>query len=277
MSKTKHKNSEKGDLGKFQNFLRAFGATRLLLQRAYERGSLIEGLVLYAALVDGFCRICLVLKEQFEKKNGDINQKYIYQHDDEPNFNERKIFGLVFEKKIIDKNLFKELNTLYDIRNKVIHRFFISEVEYSHLEIVCTRYEKVYEQLRKITYDLESEQIKQGVGMTISGKYTEEDKIETRRDVFKKIKSGSERNLAKTLGCTSVEEIIEFGSKRGFFKKCKECKHLKIEHFDHNALQRTKTKVHNLDTYLSICKSKDCSCKIYRSFSWTKRKSNKKK
>lgn len=264
MSKVSHKTSRNNDLEKFQNFLRAFGATRLLLQRAYERGSLIEGLVLYAALVDGFCRICLVLKEQLEKKNEDINQKYIYQHDDEPNFNERKIYSLAFEKKIIGENLFKELNTLYDIRNKVIHRFFISEVEYTHLEIVCTRYEKVYDQLHKITYDLESEQIKQGVGMTISGKYTEKDKIEIRRDVHKKIKSGSERNLAKTLGCVSVEEVIEFGSKRGFFKKCKKCKHLKIEHLDHKAMQRAKTKVDNLDVYLSVCKSKNCLCKEYR-------------
>ena len=260
----RNNNEAKKSLGKFQNFLRAFGATRLLLQRAHERGSLVEGLVLYAALADGFCRICLVLKEQLDKKNGEINQKYIYQHDDEPNFNERKIYGLAFEKKIIDKNLFKELNTLYDIRNKVIHRFFISEVEYTHLEIVCTRHEKVYEQLHKITYGLESKQIKQGVGMTISGKYTEKDKIETRRDVFKKIKSGSERNLAKTLGCVSVEEIIEFGSKKGFFKKCKSCKHLKIEHFNQKAFQKVKNRTDNLDIYLSFCKSKDCPCKQYK-------------
>lgn len=259
-----NKKEAKKSLEIFQNFLRAFGATRLLLQRAYERGSLIEGLVLYAALADGFCRICLVLKEQLEKRSMDINQKYIYQHDDEQNFSERKIYHLVFERKIIGKNLFKELNTLYNIRNKVIHRFFISEVEYSHLEIVCTRYEKVYEQLHKITYNLESEQIKQGAGMTILGKYTEKDKIEIKRDVYKKIKSGSEKNLAKTLGCVSVEEVIEFGSKKGFFKKCKECKHLKIEHFDHKAMQRSKIKVDNLDIFLSACKSKNCSCKEYK-------------
>ncbi len=264
MSKISYKTSENNDLEKFQNFLRAFGATRLLLQRAHKHGFLIEGLVLYAALTDGFCRICLVLKEQLEKKNGDINQKYIYQHDDEPNFNERKIYNLAFEKKIIDRNLFKELNTLYDIRNKVIHRFFISEVEYTHLEVVCARYEKIYEQLHKITYDFESEQIKQGVGMTISGKYTEKDKIEIRRDVHKKIKSGSERNLAKTLGCVSVEEIIEFGSKKGFFKKCKACKHLKIEHFNQKAFQKAKNKTDNLDIYLSVCKAMGCLCKEYK-------------
>ena len=100
--------------------------------------------------------------------------------------------------------------------------------------------------------------------MTRSGKYTEKDKIETRRDVFKKIKSGSERNLAKTLGCTSVEEIIEFGSKKGFFKKCKACKHLKIEHFDRGAMQKAKIKTNNLDIYLNVCKSKGCSCRRFQ-------------
>ena len=264
MSKVSHKTSRNNDLEKFQNFLRAFGAARLLLQRAHERGSLIEGLVLYAALADGFCRICLVLQEQLEKKTGDINQKCIYQHGNEQNFNERKIYNLALEKKIISKNLFKELNTLYDIRNKVIHRFFISEVEYTHLEIVCTRYEKVYEQLHKITYDLESEQIKRGIGMTVLGKYTEKDKAEIKRDVYKKIKSGSERNLAKTLGCTSVEEIIEFGKKKGLFRKCKRCKHLKIEHFDQKAFQKAEDRTAKLDTYLGLCKSRDCSCQQFK-------------
>jgi len=264
MSKTDHINSENSDLKKFENFVRAFGATRALLQRAHEHGFLIEGLVLYAALADGFCRICLVLKEQLERKNEDINQKYVYQHDNEQNFNERKIFDLVLEKKIIGKKLFKELSTLYDIRNKMIHRFFISEVEYSHLEIVCTRYERVYEELHKITYNLESEQIKQGVGMTVSDEYTEEDKTEIWRDVHKKIKSGSERNLAKTLGCTSVEEVIEFGSKKGFFKKCKMCEHLQIEHFDDKAFHKEKNKTDDFDIYLSVCKSKGCSCNRYK-------------
>jgi hypothetical protein len=70
-----HKISINSDFEKFQNFLRTFGATRLLLQRAHENGFLIEGLVLYASLVDAFCRICLILKEQIKKNTDEINEK----------------------------------------------------------------------------------------------------------------------------------------------------------------------------------------------------------
>ena len=258
MNKVNHKNSESSDLGKFPNFLRAFGATRVLLQRAHEQGFLIEGLILYAALADGFCRICLVLKEQLEKKNGDINQKYIYQHDDEKNFNERGIYKLALKRKIIGKKLFKELNTLYDIRNKMIHRFFISEVEYSHLEIVCSRYEQVYNELWNITHDLESEQIKKGVGMTIQGnKMTETEKVNEHLDISKKIKSRSEKNLAKTLGCTSVDEVVEFASDNGLLVECT-CGHIKVMHIDLKTLKKKEST--DLNEGLSKCSMDSCDC-----------------
>ena len=41
----------------FANFLYAFGAARKLLERAQERGSLIEGIVLYVSMIDGLLRI----------------------------------------------------------------------------------------------------------------------------------------------------------------------------------------------------------------------------
>ncbi len=246
---------------KFENFIRAFGATRLLLKRAHENGFLIEGMVLYALLADGFCRICLVLEEQIEKSTSNINEKYIYQDKDEVNFNERTIYKKAFEKKIISKKLFNELNVLYNVRNKIIHRFFISEVEYSHLEIVCNRYERVYDELWKITYNLEAEQIEKGVGMTIRGpKITEADRAETYRDIVRKIKSGSERNLAKTLNCTSVEEVIEFASKNGLLHKCV-CGHEKISHINLGVLKKSKS--HNLDDGLTRCSVKNCKCSVY--------------
>jgi len=213
---------------KFSNFINAFGATRLLLQRAHDQVFLIEGLVLYASLVDGFCRICLVLKEQIKNKNDDIYDKYIYQTDGDTGISERKIYELAYKNKAISKKVYDELNSLYDIRNKAIHKFFISEIEYSHLEIVCKRYEKLYNELWQIAYNLESEQIKKGVGMTHAGrKSTEKDKIKIHSDIMRKIKSGSERNLAKTLNCVSVEEVVEFASKRGLLQKCI-CGHEKI-------------------------------------------------
>ncbi|MBN1325537.1 hypothetical protein JW977_00950 [Candidatus Falkowbacteria bacterium] len=218
---------------------------------------------MYASLVDGFCRVCLVLKEQIEKHTDAINEKYIYQNEGEANFNERAIYKQAFDRKIIGKELYEELNTLYDIRNKVIHRFFIGEVEYSHLEIVCNRYELVYKELWDITYDLEAKQIDENVGMTIKGsKITETDKAEIHQDIVRKIKSFSERNLAKTLNCTSVEEIIEFASKKELLIECV-CGHAKIMHVDFKILD--KNKFFNFDDGLTKCLTTGCGCSCYKS------------
>lgn len=203
---------------KFSNFINAFGTARLLLQRAQEQGFLIEGLVFYASLMDGFCRICLVLQEQIDNNNDKINEKYIYQIDGDFGISERKIYKLAYENRTINKEVYDELDSLYKIRNKAIHRFFISEIEYSHLEVVCNRYEKLYNELWQIIYDLESKQIKKGVGMTrIDKKITKKKKIYS--DIMRKIKSGNEKNLAKTLNCISVEEVIELASKKSLFNK----------------------------------------------------------
>lgn len=250
-------------LEKFRNFLRSFGAARLLLQKAHENGSLIEGLILYASLADGLCRIGLVLNEQIETKTDNINEKYIYQEANESNFNERAIYRKAKEKKIIGTKLFNELNALYDIRNKMVHRFFISEIEYSHLEIVCDRHEKVYDELFRIIYDLEAKQIDIGVGMTRKGR----PKIEAHKavidlDIGEKIRSASERNLAKTFDCTSVEEVIEFGSRNGLFVDCV-CGHTKVMHMDLKKLKENESD--NLDDGLAKCLTEGCSCSHYES------------
>lgn len=249
---------------KFENFIYSFGATRLLLQKAYENGSLLEGLVLYAALVDGFCRIAIVLEEQIKNKSNNINESYIYQDNENDYYSERKIFKIAYRKKIINKDLYKEINTLYNIRNKAIHRFFVSEIEYSHLEIVLKRFECVYQELYKIVYDLESKQIKKKIGMTVLGKFSEADKDKIKKGIYKKkIKSGSERNLAKTLGCISVEEIVELASQNGLLQKCKKCGHLKIEHFNMEDFQKEKKSIIDLNDYLGACRAKGCQCEKY--------------
>lgn len=137
----------------------------MLLQRSHEQGFLIEGLVLYAALVDGFCRIALVLKQQIVNQSPDFDVRYIYQNEKDTNYyTEREIYRQSLGGGIIDEDLFNDINALYDFRNKVIHRFFISEIEYSHLGLVLDKYELVFQRLWNIVYSLESEQIHKGVG-----------------------------------------------------------------------------------------------------------------
>ncbi len=213
---------------KLENFISAFAATRLLLNKAYDNGSLIEGLVLYSSLVEAQCRICLVLEQQLEEKTNRITEKYIFQEGNDY-LSERIIYQLAYEKKIITRSIYDELNKLYDVRNKAIHRFFTSEIEYSHLGLACSRYEKIFQELNKINKSLEDKQVATGYGMT---KSRIDNGIEVKVEYLasKKINSRSERSFAKTYGVVSNEEVVEFGRKKGLFAIC-DCGHAKAAHF----------------------------------------------
>lgn len=54
----------------FENFTHSISAARKLLARAQESGSLIEGLVLYAALVDGLLR--MLVAHSTGDREGDV-------------------------------------------------------------------------------------------------------------------------------------------------------------------------------------------------------------
>jgi hypothetical protein len=183
-------NIKEESFSKFSNFLRAFGATRILLQRAHKEGFLIEGIVLYASLLDGLLRITLILKSQLDAKDDTIDELFIFQDENGPYYTERQIFKLAHCKKIINQKLYKEINSLYDQRNKIIHRFFLTDIEYGHLPNFLNRYELAYQEVYKVVYDLESEQIKQGAGMTVAGpKMTQNEKKQVLKELHKKIDS----------------------------------------------------------------------------------------
>lgn len=283
---------------KLKNFIDSIGATRRLLQRSHEQGFLIEGLVLYAAIVDGFCRIALVLKQQLEDNTQDFNEGYIYQNEGNSTFlKERDIYKLCLDNCVFDKDLFDEIEALYDVRNKIIHRFIITEIEYGHLELALDHYELVYQRLWNIVFSLESEQISRGVGMTILGEDNNQDQKEILKRIENKINSKDVKKLTRVLGSklinnsskfskknersfivdeindeieirkekvrippgyASVKEITKWADRKGMLKKCL-CGHEKIHHIDID--QKTDKK--SLEDYIKECKIDGCDCKKY--------------
>ncbi len=284
---------------KLENFINGIGAVRKLLEKAHSDGSLLEALVLYASIVDGLCRISLLLDEQIQSKSSDINEKYIFQDEEDKTykskFDERHIYGLAYDRKIIEKDLYDDLDALYDIRNKAIHRFLISEFKYSHLEIVLEKYELVYQRLWTIVYNLESKQIYKGVGMTVLGNNIDEKDII--KQILTKIKDGNTESLKNTLGLkmikdnnlffedierekiqediydeleiqeekkvippgySSVKEITKWAERKGILKMC-QCGHVKAIHIN---LDKTKNK-EELILNPSSCNDDDCKCERY--------------
>jgi hypothetical protein len=153
----------------FENFVYSYGAARDLLARAHRAGSLIEGLVLYVSLIDGLLRIALVLDKQLEDASGDVDFSYIQQEPGGRRYNEKEIYEQAHRRGIITTDMKAKIVDLYERRNAVIHRFFLTDIKYVDLEPWLSSYEEVHEHCYNIVDELESRQLRERKGMTETG------------------------------------------------------------------------------------------------------------
>jgi hypothetical protein len=172
---------------KLHNFVHAFGAARVLIQKANKEGALLEGMALYASMSDAFLRISLVLKRQTVEDNSDIDDSLISQEKNGKHYTERQIQRMAINERVITQEIFDELGALYDKRNDAIHKFFLTDLQYADLPPTLARYEIIYNKLKGIVYDLEAEQIKKGTGMSALDKGSKESTLKLLQDVAMKI------------------------------------------------------------------------------------------
>lgn len=151
---------------RFDMFLQGVGATALILSKAIENKAFIEATCLLANQIDALLRIGIVLKNQITNSNSVIEVEWIYQGLTDKKKSEKDIYKKALDLGIIDQSTFDELYVLYDDRNRVIHRFIISEITLAEVEEIAYKYYQKQQSINKIIYDLESEQIKLNVGMT---------------------------------------------------------------------------------------------------------------
>lgn len=131
----------------FENFTHSIAAARKLLGRAQESGSLIEGLVLYSALVDGLLR--MLIAHATGAREGHVTHLALghFFHDGERWRTERQVYKGALECGVLSERQRRELDDLYDFRNVVIHRFVISGVTYEELFPRLDAYEAIYRRL----------------------------------------------------------------------------------------------------------------------------------
>ena len=170
----------------FTNFLYGIGALRQLIHKANKDGALIEGVVAYAALVDGLLRIGLILKRQLINKNKDIDMAVISQNSPKQYLPERAVFKLALDENVIGETLFTEITALYDRRNEIVHRFLLTPQAYDQIPPTLDRYEALFNNLEAVVWSLEEEQIKSGVGMTSTSNESPDER-QILKDVVKKI------------------------------------------------------------------------------------------
>lgn len=146
------------DMAKFDQFQGALAASYDLLDNAIESDSFIEVIAVSANQIDAFLRLSIVIAIQLKNQTDEVPLKYLFQAEDERGLMERKIYDDALKYNIIKDSDHKELNSLYKLRNRVIHRYIISDIKTRDLPSIALRYVEECEKVRLILRDLENKQ-----------------------------------------------------------------------------------------------------------------------
>jgi hypothetical protein len=112
---------------------------------------------------------------QINNKNSEFETVWIYQGENDKKKSEKDVYTSARKLAIIDDEIRDELYKLYEDRNRVVHRFVISEITAAEIEHIAFRYYIMRLKINKLVYDIENKQIKLNLGMTKRGKVPEED------------------------------------------------------------------------------------------------------
>lgn len=156
------------DLDKFDRFTGSLAASHDLLNSAIEAESCIEIIAIAANQIDAYLRLSLVIAKQLNEKTDDIEIRYLFQADGDKGIMERRIFDDALGANVIDQETFDDLSALYNLRNRVIHRYIISNIRTRDLVEIAVRYLNAVEKIRLILRDFE--QIQAAVPYGVYGK-----------------------------------------------------------------------------------------------------------
>lgn len=160
-----HERSLATNLNKYDNFISSLTASYDLSENAYKSNSYIELVAILSNQIDAFLRMAIILDIQLTNSTNDIEIKYLFQGENQKGINERKIYNVALELRIIDDDTFQELNALYDMRNKVIHRYIISFIKTRDIADTAYDYSILSEKIRLILESYENRQANEHVGI----------------------------------------------------------------------------------------------------------------
>lgn len=149
---------------RYEKFLSALAATFDLSQRALKNESPIELIILYASQIDSYLRLCIVLKYQIIETSNLFKIQYIYQDKTDKLINEKRIYKEALEMNIITTEIYDLLFNLYNDRNKIVHRYIISDIKTFMLFEIAEKYEMMAEAVRLILAEIEKEQFESQTG-----------------------------------------------------------------------------------------------------------------
>ncbi len=179
--------------------MNGFTAAAQLIQRAGQNGFFIEYVCLAASVIDGLLRIGLILNYQLETKTRDILDSLLYQSNEDKIIPERKIYKMALEKGILSQDLFDQLEDFYKKRNRVVHRYIISDITTDQVLNIGIQYEQIISSISNAVKILEDKQMETGIGMTRPGKDTSKEEL---NELLNKMSS-------KKHGSTTLNQVLK--------------------------------------------------------------------
>lgn len=152
-------------LRRFGLFMASIATTIDLKNRAIENNSFIEYVVLSANSIDASLRLSIILTSQIENKNDEIDTNLLFQSESDKPIMEREIYKQTLDKGIISQEIYDELEELYKQRNRVVHRYIITDIRTDEIFDIAHKYAILDSKIGCIVNNLEQEQVKQKVGI----------------------------------------------------------------------------------------------------------------
>jgi len=147
-------------------FLKGTAATTYMVNNAVGNKAFIEATCLFANQIDALLRTGIILQKQLLQNSSDIERKWIYQSTDDKIMSEKSIYSEAKDLGVIDVDIYDRLIKLYEDRNRVVHRFIISEITLADVEEIAYQYYLMQQTVNGIIHGIETKQIESGVGMT---------------------------------------------------------------------------------------------------------------
>jgi hypothetical protein len=158
------------EFDKYEKFMASLAASFDLKNRAIKNESLIELLIIIANQIDAYLRMAIVMKKQLNEKTNRIDIPLLYQGKNDSPIMERKIYKQASDLNIINTATFDKLEELYKERNKVVHRYIITEFKTRNLYQIVYDYELICETVRLSLKEVEDLQFKEAIGIHGNGR-----------------------------------------------------------------------------------------------------------
>ncbi|TDX09454.1 hypothetical protein [Flavobacterium sp. S87F.05.LMB.W.Kidney.N] len=153
------------EIDKYEKFMSSLAASFDLLNIAYKNSSEIEIIIIIANQIDAYLRLAIVMKKQLISNTNEIDIRLLYQEENDKPIFERHIYKLAKELVIINQDIFNRLEYLYSDRNRMVHRYIISDLKTRDIGELSIEYVLICEEIRLILASIEDDQFDKQIGI----------------------------------------------------------------------------------------------------------------